>query len=110
MADAGWEIGSHSMTHTDLTTDYSIANIEIRQSMLNLEEATGEAVSTFAYPYGETDEFVTTKVSEYGYRAGMGLGTATDHYLGTLFYLSRIEIHSDYDLTVFASLLPWSDH
>ncbi len=37
MADAGWEIGSHSMTHTDLTTDYSIANIEIRQSMLNLE-------------------------------------------------------------------------
>ncbi len=67
-------------------------------------------MSTFAYPYGETDEFVTTKVSEYGYRAGMGLGTATDHYLGTLFYLSRIEIHSDYDLTVFASLLPWSDH
>jgi peptidoglycan/xylan/chitin deacetylase (PgdA/CDA1 family) len=108
MADSGWEIGSHSMSHTDLTTDHSIANVEIRQSMLTLEDATGDAVSTFAYPYGETDEFISTKVSEYGYRAGMGLGLATDHYLSTLFYLSRIEIHGDYDMAKFASFLPWS--
>ncbi|NJD59068.1 MAG: polysaccharide deacetylase family protein, partial [Anaerolineae bacterium] len=64
MGDAGWELGSHSMDHTDLTTDYSIANYEIRQSMLVLEEATGEPVSTFAYPYGKTDEFVSAKVSQ----------------------------------------------
>jgi peptidoglycan/xylan/chitin deacetylase (PgdA/CDA1 family) len=110
LSDAGWEIGSHSMTHTDLTTDHSIANYEIRQSLLNLENATGEAVSTFAYPYGETDEFITTKVSEYGYSAGMGLGLGTDHYLSTLFYLSRIEIHGEFDLSTFVSLLPWADH
>jgi peptidoglycan/xylan/chitin deacetylase (PgdA/CDA1 family) len=109
LADAGWEIGSHSMTHSDLTLDHSIANYEIRQSMLLLEDATGEAVSTFAYPYGKTDDFITTKVSDYGYRAGMGLGLSYDHYLGTLFYLSRIEIQGDYDLTKFGSLLPWSD-
>lgn len=108
MADSGWEIGSHSMTHTDLTTDHSIANMEIRQSMITLEDATGDPISAFAYPYGETDEFISTKVSEYGYRAGMGLGLATDHYLGTLFYLSRIEIHGDFDMTTFATFLPWS--
>jgi hypothetical protein len=97
------------MDHIDLTTNYSIANYEIRQSMLVLEEASGEPVSTFAYPYGKTDEFVSTKVSQYGYRAGMGLGLGTDHYLGTLFYLSRIEVQGDYDLSKFATLLPWSD-
>jgi peptidoglycan/xylan/chitin deacetylase (PgdA/CDA1 family) len=110
LSDAGWELGSHSMTHSDLTLDHSIANYEIRQSMITLEDATGEAVTTFAYPYGETDEFITTSVSQYGYRAGMGLGLGTDHYLSTLFYLSRIEIHGESDLSTFASYLPWTDH
>ena len=32
MADDGWEIGSHSMSHSDLTVDYSIASYEILQS------------------------------------------------------------------------------
>ncbi len=108
MADDGWEIGSHSMTHTDLTTDHSIANFEIRQSMLTLEDATGEAVSSFAYPYGKTDDFLSTKVSEYGYSSGMGLGASYHHSLGTLFYLSRMEVQGDYDMTKFASMLPWS--
>jgi len=109
MADDGWEIGSHSMTHSDLTTDDSIARFEILQSRLTLEEATGEPISTFAYPYGRTDEFVTNKVSDYGYRAGMGLGTSFDHTLGTLFYLSRIEVQGDYGLSKYGSLLPWSN-
>ncbi len=108
MADDGWEIGSHSMTHTDLTTDYSIANYEMQNSMLTLEEATGETISSFAYPYGRSDEFITTKVSEYGYRAGMGLGSSYEQYLSMQFYLSRMEIQGDYDMSKFAAMLPWS--
>lgn len=108
MAADGWEIGSHSMTHTDLTTNHSIANYEMRQSLLALEEATGESISSFAYPYGKTDEFVSMKVSEYGYSSGMGLGSRYQHSLETLFYLSRMEIQGDYDMTKFTSLLPWS--
>jgi peptidoglycan/xylan/chitin deacetylase (PgdA/CDA1 family) len=108
MASAGWEIGSHSMTHTDLTTDYSIAHFEMRQSMLTLEDATGEPVSSFAYPYGKTDDFVSTKASEYGYSSGMGLGAGYQQYIGTLFYLSRMEIQGNYDMSKFASMLPWS--
>ena len=108
MASAGWEIGSHGMTHTDLTTDHPIANYEMRQSMLSLQEVTGETISTFAYPYGKMDEFISTKASEYGYRAGMGLGAGYQHYLSTLFYLSRMEIQGEYDMAKFASLLPWS--
>ena len=109
MADNGWEIGSHNMSHADLTKNHYIARFEILQSMLTLEEATGEPVRTFAYPYGRKNEFVTNKVSAYGYRAGMGLGTSFDHTLGTLFYLSRIEIQGDYGLSKFASILPWSN-
>src|SRR4030042_3971235 len=41
MADDGWEIGSHAMSHADLTVDTSIARYEILQSRLTLEEATG---------------------------------------------------------------------
>lgn len=109
MANDGWEIGSHGMSHADLTLDSSSMRYEVLQSRLTLEDATDEPVNTFAYPYGKTDEFVTNQVSEYGYRAGMGLGSSWEHTLGTLFYLSRIEIQGSYSLSKFASLLPWSN-
>jgi len=109
MANDGWEIGSHGMSHADLTLDSSSVRYEVLQSRLTLEDAIGEPVNTFAYPYGKTDEFVTNQVSEYGYHAGMGLGSSWEHTLGTLFYLSRIEIQGSYSLSIFASLLPWSN-
>ncbi len=108
MVNAGWEIGDHSMSHVDLTLDHSIANYEIQQSRLDLEAAIGTQINTFAYPYGETDEFITNQVSQYGYRAAVGLGRSWEHTLGTLFYLSRIEVQGNYDLSTFAALLPWS--
>ncbi len=108
MANAGWEIGSHSMDHADLTLDYSTAHYEINQSRQILEDAIGVPVNTFAYPYGKTDEFITNKVSEYGYTAAMGLGLSFEHTMGTLFFLYRIEVQGDYNLSRFASLLPWS--
>jgi len=109
MADDGWEIGCHAMSHADLTIDHSMANYEMAQSRANLEEATGEQVDTLAYPYGKTDEFITSKVSQYGYSAGMGLGSSYEHTLSSLFYLSRIEVHGEYGLAQFAALLPWSN-
>jgi peptidoglycan/xylan/chitin deacetylase (PgdA/CDA1 family) len=108
MSADGWEIGSHSMTHKDLTIDHSIANYEIQQSLLTLKEAIGAPISSFAYPYGKTDEFVSTKVSEYGYTAGVGLGMSHLYSPGTLYYLNRREVQSDYNMIEFASLLPWS--
>jgi peptidoglycan/xylan/chitin deacetylase (PgdA/CDA1 family) len=110
LIDNGWEIGSHSMSHIDLTLDYSSVWYEVRQSRLTLQDATGESIDTFAYAYGKTDEFITGKVSEYGYKAAMGLGTSWEHTLWTLFYLSRIEVHGDYSLATFENLLPWSDN
>ena len=109
MVDTGWEIGSHSMTHKDLTLDTDTIRFEVLQSRLLLKEATGEEINTFAYAYGKTDGFISGKVSEYGYRGAMGLGMSWEHSLGSLFYLNRREVQGDYDLAAFENLLPWSD-
>jgi peptidoglycan/xylan/chitin deacetylase (PgdA/CDA1 family) len=108
MINAGWEIGDHSMSHIDLTKDHSVIGYEMATSRSLLEGALGVKINTFAYPYGIIDDFVVNKASEYGYRAAMGLGTSWEHSWGTLFYLSRIEVQASYDMTKFASLLPWS--
>jgi peptidoglycan/xylan/chitin deacetylase (PgdA/CDA1 family) len=109
LANKGWGIGNHSMTHADLTLHHSSIDLEVQQSRLTLEEETGINVDTFAYPYGKVDDFVIETVRDYGYLAGMGLGLNYEHTPYTLYNLSRIEVQSDYDLTTFAGLLPWSD-
>lgn len=107
MVKAGWEIGSHSMTHADLTTDHSIVRNEILQSRLDLEDALGVPVKSFAYSFGLTDEYIATKVQDYGYLDAVGLGTSNEHTWSTLYYLSRREVHGEYDLSAFTTLLPW---
>ena len=105
MIDAGWEIGSHSYSHADLTLNHAIADKEIGQSKNDLESALSTSVETFAYPYGTIDSFTAQKVSDYGYRAGMGLGTSKIHTWNTLFYLNRIEIYGYYTLDTFTEIL-----
>jgi len=107
MVEAGWEIGSHGYTHTDLTLDHSIVQYEIQQSKLDIEAALGIKVKTFAYPFGTIDPYLAQKVSDYGYRAGMGLGTSWTHTWGNLFYLERIEIYGSYSIAQMAARLPW---
>jgi peptidoglycan/xylan/chitin deacetylase (PgdA/CDA1 family) len=107
MVVAGWEIGSHSYTHTDLTEDHSIARYEILQSRLDIEEDLGVEVQTFAYPFGTVDPYLAQKVQDYGYRAGMGLGASWTHTWGSIFYLNRIEIHGDFSVDHMGTLLPW---
>jgi len=105
MIKAGWEIGSHSYSHEDLTINHSIVPKEIGQSKEDLEAELGVTVETFAYPYGKIDSFTATKVSHFGYRAGMGLGTGKTHTWGSVFYLERIEIYGEYQLENFYEIL-----
>jgi peptidoglycan/xylan/chitin deacetylase (PgdA/CDA1 family) len=53
MADDGWEIGSHSMTHSDLTTDYS--NVDFEMGNWADSNMPGEPIS-IAHPCGKTDD------------------------------------------------------
>ncbi|MFW6143844.1 MAG: polysaccharide deacetylase family protein, partial [Patescibacteria group bacterium] len=54
LADAGWEISSHSMTHSHLNNDRSsgVLRTEIVQSRKVLEQR-GFSVPSFTFPYGE---------------------------------------------------------
>jgi peptidoglycan/xylan/chitin deacetylase (PgdA/CDA1 family) len=105
MVEAGWEIGSHSYSHPDLTQNHAIADREIRQSKIDLENALSTPIETFAYPFGAIDPFSAQKVSDSTYRAGMGLGTSKIHTWNTLFYLNRIEIYGFYTIENFQELL-----
>jgi peptidoglycan/xylan/chitin deacetylase (PgdA/CDA1 family) len=105
MVNAGWEIGSHGYTHLDITKNHASASFEIAQSKLDLQSALDIDIKTFAYPFGEINPFVAQKVSDYGYRAGMGLGTSITHTLNNLFYLNRIEIQGDYSLEQFIEIV-----
>lgn len=107
MIAAGWEIGSHSMSHLDLTKMHDKVQYEIGMSKANLEKELKTKVHVFAYPFGTTDPYLVSKVQNYGYLAAVGLGTSYEHGWSTLFYLSRIEVQSSYDMAKFASILPW---
>jgi peptidoglycan/xylan/chitin deacetylase (PgdA/CDA1 family) len=109
LVDSGWEIGSHSMSHTNLVQHHELVRQEILQSRLDLEKALEIEVDSFAYPFGLADDYIMKKVYDYGYQAGMGVGTSVKHSQGTSYYLSRREVYGDFNMNEFSSLLPWNN-
>ncbi|WP_428986511.1 polysaccharide deacetylase family protein [Streptomyces camelliae] len=74
-AAAGVEIGSHGLTHVDLTrADDSLLAAETAESRAVLEELTGTEVTGFCYPYGTVDRRAMDAVRAAGY----GYGCAVD--------------------------------
>lgn len=110
LLDYGWEVGSHSMTHAELTQNHAQVRTEILQSRLDLEDALGIKVFSFAYPFGAIDSYISSKVLDYGYWAAVGVGNLTGHSYGTVYNLSRREVRGGADLEAFAKLLPWSSY
>jgi len=108
MAAAGWEVGSHSMSHPYLPLNHDRLNFEIAQSRIDLQQALGVPVMSFAYPFGETDTVVSQQVRDYGYTSAVGLGLPLNQGLYNLYYLNRRPVPAGIDLGTFASYLPWS--
>ncbi|MFD3838411.1 polysaccharide deacetylase family protein [Streptomyces sp. NPDC058642] len=66
--EAGVEIGSHGLTHVDLTkADDLRLKSEVVESRAALEELTGAPVKGFCYPYGTLDQRAVDAVREAGY-------------------------------------------
>lgn len=108
MANAGWEIGSHSMNHVDLSTITSDERwYEIHGSREFLEKEIGIPILTFAYPFGVYDCNIMDVTYQAGYIAGMGLGNSNDQCTYDLFALHRHTIKSEYDIETFSLFLPW---
>jgi peptidoglycan/xylan/chitin deacetylase (PgdA/CDA1 family) len=65
----GFEIGSHSRTHPDLSRiPLPEAREEIEGSRRDLEDLLGSPVDTFCYPYGAFSKSAIELVREAGYR------------------------------------------
>ncbi|MDQ0760916.1 polysaccharide deacetylase family protein [Streptomyces canus] len=64
----GVEIGSHGLTHVDLTrADDVTVKAEVADSRALLSELIGAPVDGFCYPYGTVDERAVAAVREAGY-------------------------------------------
>jgi len=108
MAAAGWEVGSHSMNHLDLSElDPQRQRYEIVESREKLESELGFHVMTFAYPFGITSTEIIDYTEFAGYIAGMGLGSSADQFRSNLYYLQRSDVKGTFDFKQFISLLPW---
>lgn len=74
LRDAGWEIGSHTVSHPRLTRIGDEAlHAELRDSRLACETALGEPCRSIAYPYGDVDARVVDASRAAGYRTAAAL-------------------------------------
>jgi peptidoglycan/xylan/chitin deacetylase (PgdA/CDA1 family) len=74
LADAGWEIGSHTRSHP-LLTEVSEDQLseELAGSRGECERRLGRPCTSIAYPYGDYDERVVAAAATAGYSAGCTL-------------------------------------
>lgn len=111
MAKTGMEIGSHSRSHCRLTdvSDDTMRD-EIEGSKAELEDILGQAVSSFAYPYGTYNDTVLNKVKDAGYlhscttRSGWAL---RDH---DPFQIRRITVFGQDSLATYLRKLAFADN
>lgn len=106
---SGWEIGSHSLSHADLTQRSDRQRQEIAESRRKLQTLLGVPVLSFSYPFGAYDEESVHYAHFAGYIAALGLGNETLQGSKNLFYLYRQAVKGSDDLRTFALLLPWRE-
>lgn len=109
MYNAGWEVGSHSMSHLDLTKlDEEKLRSEIIGSREFLEQKLGIPILTFAYPFGFKNESALDYVKFAGYIGAMGAsGYTPAQGMWNLYYLQRVDIKGSEDAKTFTRFLPW---
>jgi peptidoglycan/xylan/chitin deacetylase (PgdA/CDA1 family) len=91
--EAGVEFGSHSVSHSDLTT-LSSDNLrsELTDSQSRLEQELGAPVRTFAAPYGAANAGVRTEIARF-YDVAVGTRLARAERKEDIHDVPRIEMH-----------------
>jgi glycosyltransferase involved in cell wall biosynthesis/peptidoglycan/xylan/chitin deacetylase (PgdA/CDA1 family) len=106
MAEAGWEIGSHTLSHPHLTgiDDEALAQ-ELLDSRRRIAERFGSC-ETLSYPFGEWDERVARAVRAAGYKFAFTLPFGAQGKAGPL-SIPRISVdHRDQEWRFAAKLSP----
>jgi peptidoglycan/xylan/chitin deacetylase (PgdA/CDA1 family) len=105
MLAAGWELGSHTIDHVDVTTvDASQLAAEIAGSKRELSRRFGVDVANFCYPLGHYDQAAVAELRRAGYRGATaelpGLADRQNPYT-----LARLEITNSDGLAGFVEKL-----
>lgn len=75
LAEAGWEVGSHTCSHPDLTAiDPKQAAAELERSLKVCEAEVQRPCASLAYPFGLYDEGVVALARRVGYERAVTLG------------------------------------
>jgi peptidoglycan/xylan/chitin deacetylase (PgdA/CDA1 family) len=103
MADEGFDIQNHSLTHRNLVQREAGDNFqshfqkivaEIDQSGDRLASLLGEPRRYFAYPFGQTDALVISILKAKGYRGGLTVSKGANPFFTDPFRLQRTVIYN----------------
>jgi len=97
MADSGMVIGSHTISHPDLSTTTQEQTLkELTLSKSKLESIIGKPVVDFCYPSGKYTSKTIEVLQNVGYKTAVTTATATKPRFTNFFELPRIRVnHSD---------------
>jgi peptidoglycan/xylan/chitin deacetylase (PgdA/CDA1 family) len=101
----GNEIASHTVTHTDLTTETSAQVLsELSASRTALQAITATPITDFAYPFGEYNTSVISQVKSY-YSAARGVEDGLNSKDN--FNAYDLKVQNVYDTTTTAQIADW---
>jgi peptidoglycan/xylan/chitin deacetylase (PgdA/CDA1 family) len=106
LAGAGFEFGSHTITHSALP-DLSLAEVraELRDSLQSLRTHVAHQQIPLAYPHGRTSDLVSRLAESTGYSCALTTELGMNDDTRSLFALRRTVISADDDLATFAARL-----
>lgn len=106
IAKNGIECGAHTHTHPQLDTlSAGAARDEMAQSKELLEDQLGQAVSSFAYPYGYQTARLRQLARETGFTSACAVKHTKSSITADAFCLPRLMVRADASLDTFVALL-----
>ena len=111
MQASGMEIGSHTVSHMRLTElDDAQLTQELTLSKGTLEALLGNAVGSFAYPYGDWDARCAAAVKQAGYTAACTTCTGWALRDNDPYRLRRLTVFNNDTLSMFVRNLCFGDN
>ena len=99
---SGMEIGSHTITHPDLTTlTPAVRDQQLSMAKQTLEEKLGVQITSLSYPGGAYNAAVAAAASRAGYETAVTTHYGADHPAGKPMELSRVRIQGTDQLGSF---------
>lgn len=101
-----FEIGSHTVTHSDLgkISDEQLQR-ELQDSQRIINAKIGITPDTIAYPNGVFNKKVMDSMSKYGYKAGFTVVRGPNAFFQNTYALNRSMVHNSERLSDFTKLL-----